>query len=887
MTSVTPIKPKKTEKIGKPAKQTGRTGQTGNRLAAFLFALCIILSLAACGGKTSGSKADGSKAGEGKSGGSADQLSGTVYVSEFIDLSLPGDRVYIDSGCCDGKNVYVSASISGENGDGSYEYRAAVYRIPTDGGAAAEMENYTPSYQFPDGGGWFNIRNIAAAPDGSIWVMEEAGIQTFDLPEGMDGNSDDRWDYENQEEVLLLRQLDPAGSELKRLDISGLMETLGAGYIQSMTLDGAGNIILCYNGQEVEGALAALDQDGHVLCALEGGNIWNPIRLSSGAAAYYCYDPAAPGGDAAMKVRAMDVENGQWGMEYPVSVYMNHLYDGAGDYLFYYDSGDSLYGYREETGGERLFGWSAADINVDSVSFFCFLEDGRAAALTRAYGPGGAKAELAVLTAADASALADKTVLSYAGMYVDQKVRADIIEFNRKNDKYRIEIRDYSEYNTADNYGAGLTRLNTEIIAGNIPDILSVDSLPVSRYAARGYLEDLWPLIDADPEISRSGLMERVFRAAETNGKLYQVFGSFSIRTAVGSFKRLGGRMGWTLDELRAALAEMPEGCAVFGETDTRDAMLSNFLTMNLNGYVDWEKGESHFDSANFRTALEFCKGFPEKFDYQNYNWEEAEDDVSRIAGGRQMLHELYISDFDDLQIYEAMFGGSEALKTVNIDYIYDGGGGYSYSISTGGFGGGAMEPARQRLIPGQYLAYVGYPREDGGAGSCFATGSGMAISSSCKDLEGAWSFVRQILLPSFDTDNADNTENEYYRFSSRGFPSNKADFDRAAEKAMEKKYLTNSDGTLALDEDGQPVEERRSSWGWGSLNIEIIATTREEYDQIMKLYNAIDSVFSYDRSIFDIVNEQAGAYFAGDRDIDETVKQIQDRVTLYINENR
>ena len=38
---------------------------------------------------------------------------------------------------------------------------------------------------------------------------------------------------------------------------------------------------------------------------------------------------------------------------------------------------------------------------------------------------------------------------------------------------------------------------------------------------------------------------------------------------------------------------------------------------------------------------------------------------------------------------------------------------------------------------------------------------------------------------------------------------------------------------------------------------------------------------------MFDIVTEQAGPYFSGDKSLDEAVKNIQDRVNLYINENR
>ncbi len=54
-----------------------------------------------------------------------------------------------------------------------------------------------------------------------------------------------------------------------------------------------------------------------------------------------------------------------------------------------------------------------------------------------------------------------------------------------------------------------------------------------------------------------------------------------------------------------------------------------------------------------------------------------------------------------------------------------------------------------------------------------------------------------------------------------------------------------------------------------------------------MALYNAVDSVYYFDEAIYDIVADMAGAYFAGDRSLDDTAAQIQSRVTLYVNENR
>ena len=846
-----------------------------NRLTAVLLALCIVLGLAACG--------------SGKDGGDAEQLSGTVYVPEFIDLGLDVD--YVNSACCDGKDVYIVADTSTETEETdpntgetytNYESETGIYRVPLDGSGAVKLEDFKPAYTFENGEGWNNIRSIRVGEDGSLWVTEEASVYSYDLPEGFDETKDDKWQYQTgSEEKQIQRKLDATGAELDRVEVGGLQEQLKADYIGNTATDENGNIYACYQNSEDNKSGVAVIKDGNVLFTLEG-DVWDLVRLNDGriASRYYNQDIE----EGRMTLRVIDVEGKQWGDEYPMPVNGGNLHDGAGDYLYYYDSGDSLYGCKagsEE--GEKLLSWSAADINVDDVEAFAFLDDGRVMAMTRSWGSEGSKTEIALLTAADASTLADKTILTYAGMYVDQQTRAAIIDFNKSSDKYRIEIRDYSEYNTADDYQAGLTKLNTEIVAGNVPDILSTSEIPLSRYAAKGYLEDLWPMIDGDPDITRESLMENVFKAAEINGKLYQVFDSFAITTVVGSRKVVGDRMSWNLKDLQAALATMPDGCAIFGETDTKSEMLTALMSMNLDSYVDWEKGESHFDSDAFKAALEFCNNFPAEFDYDNYNWEEADSEPVRIANGKQMLQTLYLSGFNDIQMYEAIFGGSEALYTVDTDAIRSGGSSGTYVVSVpSSMSGGAMymdESPAQRVKPGKYISYVGYPREDGGVGSAFNIARGMAISTTCKDKEGAWSFVRQLLLPK----NEDSSRYGGYWY----FPSNKADFDKNAEDSMKKEYITDANGKNILDADGNPVEETKSGWSWDSLNIDIVATTQEEYDQVMELYNAIDSVLDYDVSMFEIVTEQAGPYFSGDKSLDETVKNIQDRVNLYINENR
>lgn len=805
----------------------------GKKVTALLLALCMVLGLAACG----------------NGGDDTSQLSGTIYMPEYIDFNL--DAEYINSGYCDGQNVYVIAEIRTETepyvdpdtGESfpNYEYTTGIYRIPLDGGEPVKLENFE-STPIPEGvEGSSNISNIRGGEDGTLWVTEDVYTTTFELPADFDPNTDDKWNYPSEStNSQILRQLDSTGNELSRIDTSGMQEKLGADYINSMIMDPEGcffTSVQTYGETTSETKIVVLDKDQNILFTIEEENLWGQLTLlGDGTVGMSVW--SEEGGQV---LRTIDKAAKGWGAEYPLPPNGGNIYTGSQKYIFYYDNGDSLYGFNKETkAGEKILSWSAANINKDELMFFTFLEDGRIVAMTRSWGMNGndMTMELAILTETDASVLKDKVTLTYATQYLGYEERNKIIDFNKSSDKYRIEIKDYSEFNTAEDYKAGLTKLNTEIAAGNVPDILNVSGLPIQQYGAKGLLEDLWPYIDNDPDLGRDAIMENVFKAAEQDGKLYQVFSTFSIQTVLGATKVVGDRMSWTLDDLQAALATMPEGCTIFGEGDTKAGMLSNVLAQNMDAFVDWSTGQCSFDSEDFISLLEFCNSFPLEYDWNNVDWEEYEDDNTRVMNGKQMLLNAYLYDLgDSLQMYEVVFNG---------DY-----------------------------------SFIGFPQEDGSVGSSFSLGNGIAMSSTCKDKEGAWSFMREYLMPQYA--NVD----EEYMIGGYNLSTNKADFEKMVEMAMKKEYQLDENGNQVLDENGQPIEVPKYTYGFNDLTVDVYATTQEQYDQFMALYNAIDSISTYDENIYNIVNEVAGGYFNGDKTVQDTAKQIQDRVTLYVNEQR
>ena len=68
---------------------------------------------------------------------------------------------------------------------------------------------------------------------------------------------------------------------------------------------------------------------------------------------------------------------------------------------------------------------------------------------------------------------------------------------------------------------------------------------------------------------------------------------------------------------------------------------------------------------------------------------------------------------------------------------------------------------------------------------------------------------------------------------------------------------------------------------------VEFRKATAEEFQRYEDFINHINKIDLFDNEILNIAQELAGAYFSGDKTLDETVALIQNRVTLYVNENR
>lgn len=278
------------------------------------------------------------------------------------------------------------------------------------------------------------------------------------------------------------------------------------------------------------------------------------------------------------------------------------------------DSGSALYCYSFDTGElTKLFSWSSLGILRGGVA-----ETGAGLVCT---GRLSANSLGIPLLLVPGEAEAARSMIRFATTDpngLDSLVREAIREWNVQNPGCPIEVVDYSVYGTQDS-SLSAAKLLADMVAGDIPDIYdfslsSIDTIPSSaQFARRGLLEDLYPYIDNDPELSREDFIPGVMSAMEIDGGLYELVPSFSLVTTFASSRVLGDGAPLSYSGLNFMAANSERFDSVFDKRHDRMWLLGNILDASGSKLVDWTKGECYFDSDYFRSLLETMKVIPEE----------------------------------------------------------------------------------------------------------------------------------------------------------------------------------------------------------------------------------------------------------------------------------
>ena len=398
-------------------------------------------------------------------------------------------------------------------------------------------------------------------------------------------------------------------------------------------------------------------------------------------------------------------------------------------------------------------------------------------------------------------------------------------DFNDQSADVKIDLINYADFDTGNATVNGLSRLNTDILSGYTPDIFDLNTLPARSYENKGLIEDLWPWVDADPEIDRENLLPEVIRLLERDGKLYDLVPTYRLRLVCGSKEQFGDKESLSMDDL-FALAEQYDAQQLFGCMNRRE-FWKNVLHFAGADFVNYDAPSCRFDSREFIRLLELSKGLSskEEQDMSPEEWMEyltlRNETTQRLVSGEQIFYFLNLDNMPVFMLQQA-------------DAIFRG------------------EPR-----------FVGFP-SDSGSGIALEPFLRLGMSSASPNKEAVWEFFRFLLSDGYLTrEKWNETPGESYCLMC--IPTTRSAFDFRMSVWLENQFSVNA------SEYGNPDQE--------------IVAGPETGARILALTAQSSSLYEYDQALLDMILDAAGAYYAGDRSAEDVAKLIQSKANLYLSE--
>ena len=407
----------------------------------------------------------------------------------------------------------------------------------------------------------------------------------------------------------------------------------------------------------------------------------------------------------------IDTDNMKLGDELQTSVSLSDMYSvmyGPG-YDFYTKDDSSVYGYDLKAGTKtEVFNFINSDVDTSAVNYMAVVS---ADEFIAAGWDNDSQTDIVThFTRIPDDQVVQKTIITMSTPILYYDIRRKIIKFNKSSDTYRIVVTDYSQYNTDDDYSAGATRFNNDLIAGKVPDIIVVDAeMNYDSYVAKDLFTDLYKIMDNDSSFNKADYLENIFKAYEMNGKLYSLVPSFYLSTFAAKDSLLGGIKNWNVAEFMD-FVKNHQGLQIFDNDFNRDSFIQMMLLFSRDSFIDSATGQCSFDSDEFKNLLEFAASLTTENFWDTVNGSDQDSNFwqdydNRYAEDRVLLATFQFWDFAD-----------------------------SY----------------RNLLNSQFktddFTFIGFPT-DNGNGSSIQANYEYCISERSKNKEGAWEFLKTLRI--------------------------------------------------------------------------------------------------------------------------------------------
>jgi ABC-type sugar transport system, periplasmic component len=307
------------------------------------------------------------------------------------------------------------------------------------------------------------------------------------------------------------------------------------------------------------------------------------------------------------------------------------------------------------------------------------------------------------------------------------------------------------------------------------------------------------------------------------NNKLYQMITSFSVTTLMGKTDNIGENTAWSFNDVINLYNQLPKE-KVLSLDFTKFDLTNYILPYLIPYYVDYDNGVCEFNKQDFKEFIELYKIVPD--DYLGYNLPDFENTI-------------YRND-------EVLVG-----SVVGIDVS-------SFIMGKG------------RYFRDNETTIIGYPTPDGENHCDIINAKGFSILNTSANKEIAWDFIKYCLSDEYA---------EISVFESGYIIPTKIGIVLTNSKYYNMYiYVTDDFKTMLHSE---IIEKVESQYGSG-VYLHIDGETIDEFSDY--LYS-LNSYVHKDTDVINIINDELTNYINTNKSIDDTIKAIQSRVSIYMSE--
>ena len=334
--------------------------------------------------------------------------------------------------------------------------------------------------------------------------------------------------------------------------------------------------------------------------------------------------------------KLLELPEGQYGS--------NILISGNNTYDYYIRGEYELLGGKKEISELiPIFRFQDIDIEPSEILFICSLIDGRLFAINKAE-----NTDLIYIVKGHEQGEEKKEILNLASLDRDSQIEKEVAKFNKNNKKYRIEIKNYGEYEEP------LQNFLIDLSTGAEFDLVEFPSNETDKMVAKEIFADLYPFIDSDAALNRDDFYENMLKAFEYEGKLYQSVSFVHLYGWVTKYARINNMEKWDVESIRRYM-EQNSGVNIFTDTSGED-ILKQMILISSRELIDWEHKSCNFDSDDFRNILILAR------DYGVGSSEIRDaDKVSALLENRLLFVETPIS-IEDFCVYHKVLGDDMAV---------------------------------------------------------------------------------------------------------------------------------------------------------------------------------------------------------------------------------